>query len=280
MRTVSLDAVRDTVRKLYIDACYRLNDDMRKALKEATKTEVNPQGKEILQMISDNADVAEKEWLPICQDTGLAVVYIELGEEVRFDRPGLKEAINQGVSQACKEGLLRASVAKDPLRRGNTGDNTPAIIHLDIVPGDKMKITVGAKGTGSENMSRMKLLTPSAGMDGVKNFVLETVTQGGSNPCPPLVVGVGIGGNLETVAEIAKKSLYRLLNEKNKDPYYAKLEEDWLKEINKTGVGPEGLGGSTTALAVHIEALPCHIGALPVAVNLDCHAHRHKEAVL
>ncbi len=143
-----------------------------------------------------------------------------------------------------------------------------------------MKITVGAKGTGSENMSRMKILTPSAGMDGVKNFVLETVTQGGSNPCPPLVVGVGIGGNLETAAEIAKKSLYRPLNEKNKDPYYAKLEEDWLREINKTGVGPEGLGGSTTALAVHIEALPCHIGALPVAVNLDCHAHRHKEAVL
>jgi len=280
MRTISLDTIRDTICKLYIDACYNLNDDMRKAFKDAAKTEVNPQGREILQMISENAEIAEKEWLPICQDTGLAVVYVELGEEVRFDRPGLKEAINQGVGRACKEGLLRASVAKDPLKRGNTGDNTPAIIHIDMVPGDKMKLTVGAKGTGSENMSRVKLLTPSAGMEGVKNFVLEAVIQGGSNPCPPLVVGVGIGGNLETVAEIAKKSLYPPLKDKNKPPYYAELEEAWLKNINTSGVGPQGLGGSTTALAVHIEALPCHIGALPVAVNIDCHAHRHKEAVL
>jgi len=280
MRTISLDTVRDTVCKLYLDACYRLNDDMRKAFKDAAKTEVNPQGREILQMISENAEIAEKEWLPICQDTGLAVVYVEIGEEVRFDRPGLKDAINQGVSRACKEGLLRASVAKDPLKRGNTGDNTPAIIHMDMVPGDKLKLTVGAKGTGSENMSRMMILTPSAGMEGVKKFVVDTVTQSGSNPCPPLVVGVGIGGNLERAAEIAKKSLYRPLKDKNKDPYYAQLEEDWLKEINRSGVGPQGLGGSTTALAVHIEALPCHIGALPVAVNIDCHAHRHKEAVL
>ena len=280
MRTIPLETVRDTVRKLYIDACYRLNEDMRKALKDAEKTEANIQGREILHMISENADIAEKEWLPICQDTGLAVVYLEIGEEVRFDRPGLKDAINQGVAQACKEGLLRASVAKDPLKRGNTGDNTPAIIHMDMVPGDKLKIVVGAKGTGSENMSKMKILAPSAGMDGVRDFVLETVTQGGSNPCPPLVVGIGIGGNMESVAALAKKSLYRPLYERNKDPYYAKLEDDWLREINKLGVGPQGLGGSTTALAVHIETLPCHIGALPVAVNIDCHAHRHKEAVL
>ncbi len=280
MKIITLDQVKDTVRKLYIDACYILNEDMRKALKAAVATEINPQAREILEQIAENAEIAGKEWLPLCQDTGLAIVFIELGEDVRFDRPGLKDAINEGVRQAHKDGLLRASVVKDPLRRVNTGDNTPAMIHLDLVPGDKMKIIIGAKGTGSENMSRMKLLKPSAGLHGVMDFVLETVKIGGSNPCPPLVVGVGIGGNLEEVAWLAKKSLLRPLFEKNKDPFYAKLEDDWLKEVNKTGVGPQGLGGSTTALAVHIETMPCHIGALPVAVNLDCHAHRHKEATL
>ncbi len=280
MRTISLDNVTNTVRKLYIEACYKLSDDMRKALKEAEKTEVSPQGKEILQLISQNADVAEKEWLPICQDTGLAVVFVELGEEARFDRPGFQDAINDGVRAAWKEGLLRASVAQDPLKRGNTKDNTPAFIHIDIVRGDKMKIIVGAKGTGSENMSKAKILSPSAGVDGVKDFVLETVRTGGSNPCPPLVVGVGIGGNFENVTMLAKKALFRPLYEKNKDPYYANLEDEWLRAVNKTGIGPQGFGGSTTALAVHIETMPCHIGAMPVAVNLDCHAHRYKEAVL
>ena len=280
MRTISLDSVRDTVRRLYIDACYNLSDDMKVALKEAERTEASPQGKEILQLISQNADVAEKEQLPICQDTGLAVVFVELGEDVRFDRPGFKEAINEGVRGAWKEGLLRASVAQDPLRRGNTKDNTPAFVHVDIVAGDRMKIIVGAKGTGSENMSKAKILSPSAGVEGVKEFVIETIKSGGSNPCPPLVVGVGIGGNFDNVTMLAKKALLRPLHEKNKDPYYANLEGEWLRAINKIGIGPQGFGGSTTALAVHIETMPCHIGAMPVAVNLDCHAHRYKEAVL
>jgi len=280
MRTISLDNVRDTVNKLYVDACYNLSEDMRKAFKNAIKTEASPQGREVLQLISQNADVAEKERLPLCQDTGLAVVFIELGEEARFDRPGFKEAIDEGVRGAWKNGLLRASVAKDPLKRGNTKDNTPAFVHVEIVPGEKMKIIVGAKGTGSENMSKMKILSPSAGVEGAKEFVLETVKVAGSNACPPLVIGVGIGGNFENVTMLAKKALFRPLHERNKDEDLAKLEEEWLREVNKLGIGPQGLGGSTTALAIHIETMPCHIGALPVAVNLDCHAHRYKEAIL
>jgi len=280
MRTISLDKVKDTVRVLYIDACYRLNDEMLKAFKEAENSEASPQGKEILQQLSQNAEVAERDWIPICQDTGLAVVFVELGEEVRFDRAGLNEAINEGVKAAWKDGLLRASVAKDPLRRGNTGDNTPAFVHVELVLGDKMKITIGAKGTGSENMSRMKILSPSAGVEGARDFVLETIKLGGSNPCPPLVVGVGIGGNFENAPLLAKRALFRPLHEPNKDPYIAKLEQEWLRDVNKLGIGPQGLGGSTTALAVHIEVMPCHIGAMPVAVNLDCHAHRYKEAIL
>jgi len=237
-------------------------------------------GREILEMLIDNADLAQRENLPMCQDTGIAIVFLEIGEEVRFDRPGLLDAINQGVAEAWRDGRLRASLVKDPLRRGNTGDNTPAMVHVDYVPGDRLRIRVGAKGTGAENMSKMKIMSPSAGVDGVKQFLLETVKAAGPNACPPLVLGVGLGGNFEEVTLLAKKALYRSLGEPHPDPYYAGLEKEWLEAVNRLGVGPQGLGGGTTALALHIEAKPCHIGALPVAVNIDCHAHRHKEAIL
>ncbi len=231
-------------------------------------------------MLIDNAALAQRENLPMCQDTGIAVVFLEIGEEVRFDKPGLNDAVNQGVREAWKEQYLRASLVKDPLRRGNTGDNTPAMVHVDLVPGDEVKIVVGAKGTGAENMSKTKIMSPSAGVEGAKAFLLETVQAAGPNACPPLVLGMGIGGNFEEVTLLAKKALYRPLGSPNKDPYYADLEKEWLAAVNRLGVGPQGLGGGTTALALHIEAKPCHIGALPVAVNIDCHAHRHKEAVL
>ena len=280
VRVISVDRVRETVRDLYKEACVVINPELKAAFAKAAKEEPSPQGREILTMLVDNAELAQRENLPMCQDTGIAVVFLEMGEEVRFDKPGLLDAINQGVREAWKEQYLRASLAKDPLRRGNTGDNTPAIVHLDLVPGDHLKIVVGAKGTGAENMSKTKIVSPSAGVEGAKQFLLETVKAAGPNACPPLVLGMGVGGNFEEVTLLAKKALYRPLGTANPDPYYANLEKEWLAAVNRLGVGPQGLGGGTTALALHIEAKPCHIGALPVAVNIDCHAHRHKEAIL
>ncbi len=280
MRVVSTDQVRDTVRRLYREACVVITPELKATLEKAVNSEPNPQGREILTMLIDNAALAQRENLPMCQDTGIAVVFLEIGEEVRFDKPGLMDAVNQGVREAWKEQYLRASLVKDPLRRGNTGDNTPAMVHVDLVPGGKVKIVVGAKGTGAENMSKTKIMSPSAGVEGVKAFLLETVQAAGPNACPPLVLGMGIGGNFEEVTLLAKKALYRPLGSPNKDPYSADLEKEWLAAVNRLGVGPHGLGGGTTALALHIEAKPCHIGALPVAVNIDCHAHRHKEAIL
>ncbi len=277
---ISVDKVRETVRDLYKEACVVINPELKEAFVRASKAEPSPQGREILTMLVDNADLARRENLPMCQDTGIAVVFLELGEQARFDRPGLLDAVHQGVREAWKEQYLRASLVKDPLRRGNTGDNTPAMVHLDLVPGDRLKIVVGAKGTGAENMSKTKIMSPSAGVEGAKQFLLETVKAAGPNACPPLVLGMGIGGNFEEVTLLAKKALYRPLGTPNLDPYYADLEKQWLTAVNRLGVGPQGLGGGTTALALHIEAKPCHIGALPVAVNIDCHAHRHKEAIL
>ncbi len=268
------------MRDLYKASCVVINPELKAAFAKAATDEPSPQGREILQMLVANAELAQRENLPMCQDTGIAVVFLELGEDVRFDKPGILEAINQGVREAHKEQFLRASLVKDPLRRGNTGDNTPAMVHLDLVPGDHLRIVVGAKGTGAENMSKTKIMSPSAGVDGAKAFLLETVKAAGPNACPPLVLGMGIGGNFEEVTLLAKKALYRPLGTPNKDPYYANLEKEWLAAVNRLGVGPQGLGGATTALALHIEAKPCHIGALPVAVNIDCHAHRHKEAIL
>jgi fumarate hydratase subunit alpha len=282
MKAIGLDKVRDEVKRLYIESCYYINDDMLDALKKAIDDEESPVGKEILNTIIENDEIAKREKMPMCQDTGLTVVIIELGEEVQLEGEGnLYKAINEGVAQAAKDGYLRRSVVGDPLHdRKNTGDNTPAMIHVDIVPGSNMKIMVAAKGTGSENMSALKMMKPSDGAEGVKKFVVDTVRSAGPNPCPPIVVGVGIGGSFDRVAFLAKRSLFRGLNQKNPDPFYAKLEDEILEAINRTGVGPQGLGGRTTAVAVHIETWPCHIGALPVAVNIDCHAHRHKEVVI
>ncbi len=277
---IQVDTVRKTVRDLYKEACVVINPELKAAFLQASKTEPSSQGREILTMLVDNADLAQRENLPMCQDTGIAVVFLELGEAARFDKPGLLDAVHQGVREAWKEQYLRASLVRDPLRRGNTGDNTPAMVHLELVPGDRLKIVVGAKGTGAENMSKTKIMSPSAGVEGAKQFLLETVKAAGPNACPPLVLGMGIGGNFEEVTLLAKRALYRPLGTPNPDPYYAGLEQEWLAAVNRLGVGPQGLGGATTALALHIEAKPCHIGALPVAVNIDCHAHRHKEAIL
>lgn len=280
MRIIRLTEVSKAVKRLYIQACYELQDEMLEAFQEAAVREESPTGKEILHLLVENARLAREEGFPMCQDTGMTVVFVELGEEVRFDGQGLIEAINRGVSEACGEGYLRASVVADPLERVNTKDNTPAIVHVDVVPGDRLRIIVAAKGTGAENMSAMKMMSPARGVQGVQEFVVETVRKAGPNACPPLVVGVGLGGNFETCPLLAKKALFRELGSRNPRPHLARLEEELLQEVNALGIGPQGLGGAVTALAVHVEAAPCHIGSLPVAVNLECHAHRYKEVVL
>ncbi len=280
MRTLSLSDVEGAVKNLYVDACYEIQEDMLRAFEEAVEREESPTGREIIQLLMENAALAREEKLPMCQDTGMAVVYVDQGQEVRFDGGDLMGAINRGVSRACREGFLRASVVSDPLERVNTKDNTPAVVHLNIVPGDKLRIMVAGKGTGAENMSALKMLSPAMGVPGIKEFVVETVRKAGPNACPPVVVGIGLGGNFETCAMLAKKALFRKLGTKNKSQHLADLEEELLEAVNALGIGPQGLGGTVTALAVHIEEAPCHIGSLPVAVNLECHAHRYKEVVL
>jgi len=244
------------------------------------KKEESPLGKDILQQIVENAEIAAKEEVPICQDTGFAVIFVELGQEVRVVDGDFNEAINEGVRQGYTDGYLRKSIVEDPIRRKNTGDNTPAVIHFEIVPGDKVKIVVAPKGGGSENMSEVKMMKPADGVEGLKRFVVERVEKSGGNPCPPVVVGVGVGGTFEKCAFLAKKALLREVGSKHPDPYYAELEAELLEKINRSGVGPQGLGGRTTALAVHIEAHPCHIASYPAAVNLNCHAARHKEITI
>ncbi|MNO87120.1 L(+)-tartrate dehydratase subunit alpha [compost metagenome] len=234
----------------------------------------------MLDKIIINSDIASKENMPMCQDTGMAVIFVELGQDIHIVGGGLKEAINEGVRQGYSEGYLRKSVVKDPLTRVNTGDNTPAVIHIDVVDGDELKITIAPKGFGSENMSRIKMLKPSDGVEGVKEFVLETVKIAGPNPCPPIIVGVGIGGTFEKAAELSKKALLRSIEERNKDTYYSDLENELITKINKLGIGPQGFGGKTTALGVNIETYPTHIAGLPVAVNISCHATRHAEIIL
>jgi fumarate hydratase subunit alpha len=234
----------------------------------------------MLDKIIINSDIASKENMPMCQDTGMAVIFVELGQDVHIVGGSLKEAINEGIRQGYSEGYLRKSVVKDPLTRVNTGDNTPAVIHIDIVDGEELKITIAPKGFGSENMSRIKMLKPSDGVEGVKEFVLETVKIAGPNPCPPIIVGVGIGGTFEKAAELSKKALLRSIEERNNDTYYSDLEDELITKINKLGIGPQGFGGKTTALGVNIETYPTHIAGLPVAVNISCHATRHAEIVL
>jgi len=250
------------------------------ALKKAQPKEESPLGKEILNQILANAEIAKNEKMPLCQDTGLSAIFVELGQDVHIEGGDFENAIHEGIRQGYKDGFLRKSIVEDPLRRKNTGDNTPAVISTRIVRGDKIKITILPKGGGSENMSAIKMLKPSDGEEGVKSFVVETVKKAGGNPCPPIIVGVGVGGSFDKCAYLAKKALLRKVGSIHSDPYYAAMEKELLERVNNTGIGPQGLGGRITALAVHIEAHPCHIASLPAAVNTQCHSARHKEIVI
>ena len=279
MREIKASQITEAVKKLCIEANLYLGEDVLKAFDRGQEMEESLVGKEIFQQLKENARIAREEQVAMCQDTGLAVVFVELGQEVHVGGGDFNQAINEGVRQGYKEGYLRKSSCHC-FTRANTKDNTPAIIHLDLVPGDQVKITVAPKGGGSENMSTVNMLTPSDGIEGIKKRVVEWVKQAGSNPCPPVVVGVGIGGTFEQAALIAKKALLRPLGEKNPDPQIAALEAELLTLVNNLGIGPQGLGGRITALAVHVNMIPCHIASFPLAVNINCHAHRHKEAVL
>ena len=274
MREISVCEVITAVKNLCIDANYHLGEDMQKSLLQAREKEESPLGKVILGQIIDNFQISQKGEFPICQDTGFAVFFVDLGDQICIRDGNLFDAINEGTRQGYEEGYLRKSVLDDPVRRKNTGDNTPAIIHLNVVKGDKLKIIFAPKGGGSENMSGLKMLKPADGAEGLKQYVLEVVKNAGSNPCPPIIVGVGIGGTFEKCAEMAKRALLRSVGSKHSNPFYAQLESELLKEINQLGIGPQGLGGTQTALAVHIETFPCHIAGLPVAVNISCHALR------
>jgi fumarate hydratase subunit alpha len=279
MREINVKLITEKVRDLCMEANTDLGEDVIQAFDEAMKKEESPLGVEILKELKENARIAKEEKVAICQDTGFAVVFVELGQDVHLIGGDLTEAIHEGVRQGYRDGYLRKSLCH-PFTRANTGDNTPAIIHTEIVRGDKVRITVAPKGGGSENMSRVVMLTPSEGIEGIKRFVVQRVKESGSNPCPPTIVGVGIGGTLEQAALLAKKSLLRTLGSKNPDPQLEKLESEMLTEINQLGIGPQGLGGLTTSLAVHILMMPCHIASLPLAVNIQCHVQRHKEIVI
>lgn len=280
MREINVSEVIEAVKKLCIDANYYVGDDIKNALINAKKEEPYKIAEDILDKIILNDDIAANEKMPMCQDTGMACVFLEIGQDVHFVGGLLEDAINEGVRRGYEEGYLRKSVVKDPIDRVNTKDNTPAIIYYDIVSGDKVKITLAPKGFGSENMSRIGMLKPADGIEGVKKFIIETVKLAGPNPCPPMVVGVGIGGTFDKAAYLAKKALTRPVDSKNNQKFYSDLEEELLKKINELGIGPQGFGGKTTALGLNIETYPTHIAGLPVAVNINCHATRHKEVVL
>jgi len=280
MREIEAQKITKTVRDLCIKANYELSDDVLYLLNEALKKERSANAREIIRELISNADIAKKVRYPICQDTGLALVFIELGQDVRITGGDLTEAVNEGVSRGYKEGYLRKSVVNDPFFRKNTNDNTPALIHLDIVPGDKIKITFMAKGGGCENVGAYKMFKPGASREEIEEFVVDTVKAAGANPCPPIMVGVGIGGNQENSALLAKKALLREAVKLNSNKDTRKMEKEILAKINDLGIGPEGLGGTMTAMSVHIKTAPCHIASLPVTVAIDCHAHRVKEAVI
>ena len=281
MREVSANIIKDAVKDLFLEANYVIGKDIHDKLKEQYEKEESQVGKSILRQIIENDDIAAQERIAICQDTGMAVLFIELGQEVHIINGDFNEAVNQGVREAYAEGYLRKSVVTDPLfDRKNTKDNTPAVIHLQMVSGDQIKILVTPKGFGSENMSAIKMLKPSDGRKGVKDFVVETVVKAGPNPCPPVIVGVGVGGTVEKAAAIAKKATLRSVGQYNPDERYALLEKEILEEINKSGIGPGGLGGRTTALSVNIDYYPTHIAGMPVVVNICCHAARHAETII
>lgn len=279
MKTISLAVVRDKVKDVVQEANFELQEDVLKVIKEMEEREESPAGKAVFQQILENAQIAKDEKLGLCQDTGLAVFFVELGEDVELKKDdglgSLQEALTEGTRAGYGEGYLRKSVVEDPIRRKNTGDNTPAYIHWEIVPGDAFKVTFIAKGGGAENMSAVRMFAPAAGMEGIEDFVVETVDKGGSNPCPPIIVGVGVGGNFEYSALLAKKALLRKpLGSHNPDPFYADMERRLLERVNNLGIGPQGMGGRITALAVHVESFPCHIASMPAAVNIQCHSHR------
>ena len=281
MREIGYQEIVDTVARLSMEANYYLGEDLLAALRRAKEQEESPLGREVLDQILENAQVAAEEQMPLCQDTGMTVVYLELGQEVHLVGGDLTEAINEGVRRGYEEGYLRKSVVENPFSaRTNTKDNTPAVIHTEIVPGDRLKITLLPKGGGSENMSYLKMLSPAAGRQGVIDFAVESVDRSGANPCPPTIVGVGIGGTADKAMDLAKRSLLREVGAPSPDPEIAELERDILEAVNRLGIGPMGFGGRVTALAVHVETFPCHIASLPVAVNLQCHSARHKSAVL
>ena len=275
MRTIHTEEIISNIREMCIEANHMLTPDMQKALECAVTDEKSPIGQKVLGQLQDNLQIAQEDTIPICQDTGMAVVFLEIGQDVHFEGGSLTDAINEGVRQGYVNGYLRKSVVKDPLIRENTKDNTPAVIYYDLVPGDKVRITVAPKGFGSENMSRIFMLKPADGIEGVKNAILTAVKDAGPNACPPMVVGVGIGGTFEKCALLAKKALTRPVDERSSIPYVKELDEEMLTTINRLGIGPGGLGGSTTALAVNINTYPTHIAGLPVAVNICCHVNRH-----
>ena len=280
MRTISCQQVTDAVAQLCQRANYHLTPDLAEALRLARDSEVSPSGQAVLDELMENARLAAEQAIPICQDTGMAVIFAELGQEVHITGGSLADAIHAGVARGYSEGYLRASVVGDPLLRINTGNNTPAVIHFDVVPGDRLALTVAPKGFGSENMSAVRMLSPSEGIPGIRRFVLDTVAQAGPNPCPPVVIGLGIGGTLEKAALLAKQALLRPIGSHNPSLHLAELEESLLSAINRLGIGPAGLGGRITALALHIGSYPTHIAGLPVALNMGCHATRHAQTIL
>lgn len=281
IRQIKAETITQTVKKLFMDCNYFIGKDIMNALETAYEKESSPVGKSVLSQIIENDKIASDEQVPLCQDTGMAILFVEYGDKVVVEDGSFEDAVNEGVRQAYSEGYLRKSVVTDPVfDRVNTKDNTPAVIHTRIVSGNQIKILAGGKGFGSENMSAIKMLTPSYGIEGVKQFVLDTVRHAGPNPCPPIVVGVGIGGTFERAAQLAKKATFRAIDTHNEDERYASLEDELLEEINKMGFGPAGLGGNTTAIGVNVETAPTHIAGMPVAVNICCHAARHASAVI
>ena len=280
MRTLHTDKIIEAVKEMCISANLYLADDMDGKIRQAAKEEDSTLGKQILNQLIENMEIAGEDQTPICQDTGMAVFFVNVGQNLHIEGMNLTDAINEGVRRGYTEGYLRKSVVKDPLQRENTGDNTPAMLYTEIVPGEQVKITVGPKGFGSENMSQIRMFKPSAGLQGIKDFILEVVETAGPNPCPPMVIGVGIGGTFDKAALLAKKALMRPVDSKNSDPYYADLEEEMLEKVNELGIGPQGFGGRTTAIGLNIETLPTHIAGMPCAVNINCHVTRHKTEVI
>ncbi len=279
MREIHVGTIKDVVEKLFIEANYNLPEEVIKRFENALGEEQSPVGREVIQELLLNAQIARDERIPICQDTGLAILFVEIGQDVHVTEGSLSDAVSEGVRRAYQKGYLRKS-ACDPFTRRNTGDNTPPILHVKIVPGEHIRVIVMPKGGGSENYSEVRMLTPSDGVEGVKRFVLEMVQKAGANPCPPITIGIGIGGNFETSALLSKEALMLPFGRRNDDPYLGELEMSMLGDINKLGIGPEGYGGTVTALDLHIKSQPCHIASLPVAVNIQCHAHRIKEATI